>query len=456
MGIVTGSDGTAGVRRHRSTRLRAAVVTGGVAKALAVATQLVAIGIAARALRSDELGTYLVMASVVAWLGLAAVGVGPGLTQRIAVANANGDVAGEATAFSSSIALAGLFVVIVSGAVLIVATAATSGGTMQSVVTDDVRTAALILGLATATQVWLSIFEAAQLGHQEQYVANAFYALGLACTLVILLLIGSALATVTAFVGATVVPPLLARIGNAGLYVARRRYLLTRRISMRAARGVLSTSVAFAALSLGSVASQQIGFLWLAHSAGPAATISLGVMFRLNTAAYGVVALVTQPFWPAVADAVARHDSAWARRAYRRASWLTVTFALAYGAGLVTVGPLFIDLWTGAHVVVPPALMLLFAIYFVVGVWAHVNAITLVGLGRVWSAALVLIVEAGLSSGGAILLIGTLGATGVIVALLIATTAISAILLPLLVRRSWLRLEGSLDRAFSNGAVASP
>lgn len=452
---MTAPDAMVRARRHRSTRLRAAVLTGGAAKGLAVATQLLAIGIAARALPSQDLGSYLVMASVVAWLGLAAVGVGPGLTQRISVATANGDLAGEATAFSSSVTLAGLFVAVASAAVLIVALVATSGGAAQSTITADVRTAALLLGLATAAQVWLSIFEAAQLGHQEQHFTNAFYALGLACVLVILLVVGSALVTVTAFVAATVVPPLIARMANAGLYVARRRYLLTRQVSMREAVGILSTSVAFAALSLGSLASQQLGFLWLAYVAGPVAAVSLGVMFRLNTAAYSVVALVTQPFWPAVADAVARRDSDWARRAYRRVLWLTVSFAVAYAVGLLTVGSRFIGLWTGTHVLVPPVLMVMFALYFMVGVWAHVNAITLVGLGKVWSAARILFVEAAVSSLGALLLIEHLGATGVILALLIATTLVSATFLPLLVRRSWSHVEPSIDGGSLNDSAVS-
>jgi len=75
--------------------------------------------------------------------------------------------------------------------------------------------------------------------------------------------------------------------------------------------------------------------------------------------------------------------------------------------------------------------------YFVVGVWAHVNAITLVGLGRVWAAAAILCVEAAVSSVGAVLLITRFGGTGVILSLMVATSLVSGILLPLAVRRWW-------------------
>lgn len=431
------SDPTARARRHRSTRLRAAVVTGGVAKVLAVAVQLVAVGIAARALESHAFGSYLVMASVVAWLGLAAVGVGPGLTQRMAATTAKDDGAGQASAFSSSIALSGLFLLVTAAAVLTIAWIATSGERSPPALTSDVRSAAALLGLATAMQVWLSVVEAAQLGHQEQHFTNVFYAAGLASVLAILLVAGPHLTTVTGFVAATAVPPVVAKAANAVVYVARHRYLLTRNISVRESAGVLSTSVAFAAISFGSLASQQLGFLWLAYVAGPSAAVPLGVMLRLHLAAFGAVVLVTQPLWPAVADAVAHHDSGWARRAYRRVSWATVTYAAVYAVGVASIGSFLIQLWTGTHVQVPPLMLVLFGLYFVVAVWAHVNAITLVGLGKVWLAAAVLCVDAAVSTLGAVLLMAQFRGTGVILSLLIATSLVSGILLPVAVRRWW-------------------
>ena len=214
-------------RRRRSTQLGAAVATGGAAKALAIVVQLLSVGIAVRALGTQAFGSYLVMASLVTWLGLAAVGVGPGLTQRIAMATANDDPAAQATAFSSSVALSGLLVFSVTAAVFLVARLAISTDQGHTGLTADVRTAASVLFLATAAQVWLSVVEAAQLGHQEQYFANIFQSLGLGVVLSILLVAGPALATVTAFVLVTACPPVVAKVVNAALYTARRRYLLT-------------------------------------------------------------------------------------------------------------------------------------------------------------------------------------------------------------------------------------
>jgi O-antigen/teichoic acid export membrane protein len=430
------SDLTVRARRRRWVGLRAAILTGGIAKVLSVMVQLLAIGVAVRALGPDAFGAYLVIASLVAWLGLAAVGVGPGLTQRMAIASATSDVAAQAKAFSSSVAVAGA---VIGAAALVVIVGAWTlvGGRGDPGFDADIATAVLLLTSTTAVQTFLSVVEAAQLGHQEQYVANSFQAVGLAVVMVILLVVGGSLTTVTQFVLATVGPPLLARLVNCVIYVARRRYLLTRHVSVREAARVLNTSVAFAAVQLGATASQQLGFLWLAFVAGPAAAIPIGLMFRLNGAVSGVVALGTQPLWPAMADAVAHADTRWAKRAYRRASRLTAAFAIVYAVGLVTVGSAVIDAWTGTRVEIPLLMQVLFGAYFVVGVWAHINAITLVGLGKVWTAARVTLAEAVAASLGAIVLVAQLGATGVILALLIASTALGAILLPRAVQRSW-------------------
>jgi O-antigen/teichoic acid export membrane protein len=376
------------------------------------------------------------------------------LTQRIATTAASDNTARQATAFSSSLALSGLLVLAVA-ALLVVAHLSISDAQSQTTTDVDVRTAAFILGLATSAQVWLSVIEAAQLGHQEQYFANMFQAVGLASVLVVLIAAGSSLATVTAFVVATTCPPLVAKIANAVVYVARRPYLLTRQLSAREAAGVLGSSIAFAAVQLGSTASQQVGFLWLAYVAGPVATVPLGVMFRLNSAASSVVALVTQPLWPAVADAAVRHDWEWARRGYRRATLLTFLYAAAYALALMTVGSMLIRLWTGANVQVPQLMLLLFGLYFIVGVWAHVNAITLVGLGKVSVAARVVCLEAVVSAIGALLLVSQVGATGVILSLLMASAAVSATFMPLAVRRAWPRAARLADGLVATDGTAS-
>jgi O-antigen/teichoic acid export membrane protein len=436
-------------RSHRARRVRAAVASGAGAKTLGIAVQLISVGIAARSLRPEALGSYLVIASLVGWLGLAAVGVGPGLTRKIAVLAAAGDRRGQAMAFSSSLSLAAVFL-LAAGAAVVLLARPVIGNAGHSVSDGDIQTAVAILGLATGLQVWLSVLEAAQLGHLEQHFTNVFQGLGQIGVLVILVAAGPALVTVTAFVIATAIPPLVAKAINAIVYVWRHAYLVTNEVSFRQAGGVLSTSLAFAAVSLGSLASQQFGFLLLAATSGAQSAVPLGVMLRLTYAAFGLVSLVTQPLWPAMADAVARDDAVWARRIYRRVSLGALAYSCTFAAGLAAFGGMGIRAWAGPQVAIQPPMLVLFGLYFIALVWAHVNAITLVGLGRVWAAGGVFLLEAAVSVLGALLLVPSLGELGAVISLLLATSLVSCVLLPRLVGGSW----QSLGLKVSQGLVA--
>jgi O-antigen/teichoic acid export membrane protein len=85
-----------------------------------------------------------------------------------------------------------------------------------------------------------------------------------------------------------------------------------------------------------------------------------------------------------------------------------------------------------------------------------VNAITLVGLGKVWVAARVVGLEAAVSVTGAIVLVSEFGATGVILSLLVATASVSAVLMPLAVRQSWPLAPAAVEAVGTSGAAAQP
>ncbi len=424
-------------RAQRWRRLRASIATGTLARGLSTVTQLVSVAVAVRQLGPEAFGSFVVISALVGWLGLTSVGVGPGLTRQIAASAAVNDRRTEARAFSSSFVIIGAIGLV--GAIVVVAVFQTGEPAIGAVdqLAEDIRSATLLLALLAFGQAWLGVIEAAQLGHQEQYWANGFQATGSITALVLLLTLGSSLHTITEYVLVVIVPIAIARFVNAWLYLRRRTYLLTRHLSVREAAAVAKSSASFAVIQAGSYASQQVGLVWLATVGGVAAAAPLGVMFRLTSAAAGPVALITQPLWPAIADAAARHDPSWARSAYRRTSLALLAYAIAVAVAVVSIGPALLRGWVGTSVHVETSTLALVGAYFVAGVWAHLNAITLVGLGRMWTAAAVICLEATISIAGALLLAGQFGIDGVLAALLAAVTIVSGFLLPLAVSRSW-------------------
>lgn len=382
-------------------RIGLAAVTGAAAKTLALLAQVAAVAIAVRSLGGDGFALYVVIASLVSWISLAGLGVAPGLTLGIARAAALGDRVEEARLFVVALLLmVGIATMLVATAVLL----GESGIVERQMVgwlgsaSGDASTALLCMVVLIATQLVVMVPEAAQLGLQTQYVTNVWVGIGSAAAVVGMLTVGRGVTSVAGFLIVSQGPQVAARAVNGVLFALRRTFLL-RPSGLRFrehGRLIISSGIAFAGFSVASYAEFQVGLLILAASGSVASVALGGVIFRGVTLEVAVLGLVTTPTWPAIANAVARGDLRWVRRVYRMLALGGLTYS-SIVAVIILVGlePL-IGLWTGTR---PPddfAVRVLLATFVVVNGWAHVNAMTLVGLGALRFTSIVLIAEAAL------------------------------------------------------------
>lgn len=404
--------------------------------------------IAIRSLGTDGFALYVVIASLVSWVSLAGLGVAPGLTLGVSRAAAAGDRAEEArlfvVAFLLMAAIATLLVTIVvflgeSGVV-----ARQLAGWLGTA-SGDAATALLWMTVLIAAQLVVVVPEAAQLGLQKQYVTNVWTGVGSAAAVVAMLTVGSGVTSVAAFVVISQAPQVAARAVNGILFVLWRRFLL-RPSGLRFrehGRQIISSGVAFAGMQVASYAEFQIGLLILAAT-GSAASVALGgVIFRGVTLEVALLALVTTPTWPAIAGAIAGGDMPWVRRAHR----MLTRGGLVY-SGLVAVIVLvafepLVGLWTGTRPPDDPALRALLATFLVVNGWAHVNAMTLVGLGALRFTAIVLILEAAFVVVLQLVLVPAAGVVGYVGALAVGAIVVYGPALGLRVRRELSRTPAS-------------
>ncbi len=428
-------------------RIGFAATTGVGAKALALAAQVLAVAIAVRALGAEGFALYVVIASLVSWIGLAGLGVAPGLTLGTARASAVGDRVEEARLFAVALVLmTGVASIVVGFAVLLSVTGLVGHVTADWLhsATGDASAALLCMAVLIAVQLVVVVPEAAQLGLQRQYVSNMWAGIGSAAAIVAMLTFGGAVNTVTAFVLVSQGPQVAARAANGVSFVLRRRYLLQPRgLHFRQeVRPIIGSGLAFAGFSLASYVGLQVGLLVLAASAAAPAVALAGVIVRGHLLQASGLSVVTTPTWPAIANAVARRDLPWVRRTYR----ILALGGLAYStfvAVVVVFGlEALIGLWTGSRPSDNPALRVLLATFVLVNGWAHVNAMTLVGLGALRFTAFILIAEAVFVLVLQIVLIPLAGVTGYVVALAVGAAAFSAWVLPLRVRRE-LRREAA-------------
>ena len=431
-------------RPSAAKRIGLAATTGLLAKGLGLGTQVIAVAIAVRALGEGGFALYVVIASLVSWIGLAGLGVAPGLTLGVARASARDDRPEEARLFVVALlSMAAIAGVLVGCAVLLGVS-----GVVDRVISgwlgsdaEDASAAFILMALLISVQLVIVVPEAAQLGHQAQHVTNLWASLGSAAAIFAMLADGGAVTSVTGFILISQGPQVAARALNGVLFALARRQVLraTRVRFWQHMRSILGSGVAFAGISLASYLALHVGLIVMAATTDPTSVALAGVIVRGYTLEVSGLSLLTTPTWPAIASARSRGDLSWIRRTY----WLLVAGGLLYSA-VAAVAVLFglealIGAWTGSHPPENAPLRALLAVFVLVNGWGHVNAMTLVGLGVLRFTALVLLGEAVLI----LLLLGALapmaGVTGYAAALAIGALAASGWMLPLRVRRELIK-----------------
>jgi O-antigen/teichoic acid export membrane protein len=431
---------SAAQRPSAAKRIGLAAVTGFGAKGLGLATQVIAVAIAVRALGQSGFALYVVIASLVSWIGLAGLGVAPGLTLGVARASARGDRTEEARLFVVALfSMTAIAALLVGGAVLL-----GTSGVIDRVVSgwlgldaEDASAAFILMALLISAQLVVVVPEAAQLGLQAQHVTNLWASLGSAAAILAMLAGGGAVTSVSAFILISQGPQVAARAVNGVLFaLARRQVLCTPKLRFwQHARSILGSGIAFAGISLASYLALQVGLLVMAATTDPTSVALAGVIVRGYTLEVSGLSLLSTPTWPAIANARSRGDVSWIRRTYR----FLVAGGLLYSAvaaAVVLFGlEALIGAWTGSRPPENAPLRTLLAVFVLVNGWGHVNAMTLVGLGVLRFTAIVLLGEAVL----VLLLVAALapmtGLTGYAAALAVGALAASGWMLPLRVRR---------------------
>jgi O-antigen/teichoic acid export membrane protein len=162
------------------------------------------------------------------------------------------------------------------------------------------------------------------------------------------------------------------------------------------ARQLFTDGISFSACFIltGFVEANFCGWLIGQIGGGPAAVALWGVFMTLSVMQLGFVVILSTPTWPAVAEALARGDYAWARKAGRRLYFYGIGFASCSALGLVLIGPWALKIWLGKEFGgIDRAMLACYAVYFFVHVWRHLNHAMMIGIGEVKRLAVIQIFE---------------------------------------------------------------
>lgn len=419
-------------RRDRSIRL--AVVTSFVSKAGTILLQLLSIPIAVRVLGRAEFGLYTTVNLTLTTISLLEVGVGPALTHGLSQARAIGDEIKQrefgSTAFFLMVCISTFAGLALASVLLAVPLPLLFGEAFSG--KESALRPALWTGLGLFLLLFiLNLTERIREGHLEVASNNLWGAAGnvMAATFVGIgvWFVPQVWFLVIAVHGAMVLSKLCS---TAALWKKHPLMVPSWKFaSLATARHLFSDGIAFSTCCLvtGIVEYNLCGWM-VGRQGGPAAVALYGVFISLTVMQLGFVVMLSTPTWPAVAEALARNDRPWARKAAKRLYLFGTAFAICSALGLILVGPWVLPIWLGKDFSsIGRDVLACYALYFIAHVWRHLNHTMMIGTGQVGKLVRIQLIESTCVAmlGGAALHYGGIDAMlatmGVVILLLTGT-----------------------------------
>lgn len=414
-------------RRERAVRLSS--LSSLTARGVAMAVAFLSVPLMARYLSAERYGFFLTATALATWLNLADLGLGNGLTNRIAEAAAREDRESEGRVFSSALAIVTSVCLALGLLVLLTFSLVPSRSVfgVSTLVGDTELHATLVVVFGLwLLSIPLGLVEKAYAGYQQIYVNNVWTA---AAGVASLLALGAAVALGASlpWVVAAVHAPLpVARLASGAVLLFRRRWLVPRLSSLHwtTGRRLLLLGSGFLVAQLAAIGMWQADQIVLAQLFGAEAVAPYVTTLRVVTLYVGLLMTWLAPLWPASTDAASRGDWAWISTRYARALKIAMGATVLFSVVVLFGGRWAIGLWAGDRVVPTQALIQATAVYVLVLVWCQVHSVFLSALGRARGQAMYGLLAAGINIGASIVLGRAWGVAGVCWATSIASVPI--------------------------------
>jgi len=383
------------VRRWRDKQALKTAGAGLVVQVLGYAVRLAVIPLSLKLLGTDRYGLWLAVGSLIAWGGVADLGLAPGLVNLVASACGREDRAGARRYISTALGAYG----ILAGVLLVVfITASRWQGLprLLGITSPELAAQAAVLvavcGGMFAISSLTRVIPTACTALQEGYYGAWSQMSGTILSLALLLLLVWTGGSLVSYALAMGLPPLAAQLGLGAYFFGRRHPDLRPRVgdwdrsSLRGLWGIGGWLALHQAANLAVLYSAN---LIIANRLGPAAVTQYSVPYAVFAVLISVAWYIVSPYLPAYAEALARGDLAWIQRRAWQTLALTVMLVGGGGAILVITGQQGIRLWSGGHVTPTLGLLAALACFSLLKACTDTAGGLLVGLGLVRFAACV-------------------------------------------------------------------
>ncbi|WP_242360156.1 lipopolysaccharide biosynthesis protein [Anaeromyxobacter sp. SG17] len=376
-----------GDRQRRHVRIVQAAVSALAVRGISIIAGLVTVPLTVRYLGAERYGAWMTLSACLAWMQIADLGVGNGLTNAVAEAYGRGrDEEARSHVSTAFFTLAGL-----AAAILAVATVAWPWVSWSAVfnVTSPVAKAEIGAAVAIAAVLYIvafpfSIAERVYAARQEGALANGWSAAANVASLIAIVFVtrtdGGLVSLVLAVSGVQTAAALI----SAGWLFWTRPALRPRIHTVR------RTSFArlwrdggrFFAIQIIGIVLFGTDNIIIAHVLGADQVTPYSVTWRLFAVGTMIVGLYLPYLWPAYAEALAKRDGEWIARTLRTSVVVSAAAAAAFAVPLALFGRPIIAAWAGAAAVPSTALLGWMAAWSLVSAPANAVACMLNGIGQ--------------------------------------------------------------------------
>jgi O-antigen/teichoic acid export membrane protein len=435
-----------GEGQSREGRIAWAVTSGAAARVLSAGVSLLTLPLAVRYLGAERFGIWATVSSTVLFLNLLDLGIAATLTNRIARAYATGDRVYAVRYVSNAIALSAS---IAGGAALALMALWNRIDIPRllsvPVTVPDREVDATIVVAVALVLIGIPASLAGRIfaGYQEVHRGNAVVAAATVANFAALLIgIGLHASMPTLFAlgfGWTAA----LNLGALVVLVCHSKPWLRPRLSLLRwsdARELLGSGSGFFLVQLAGVVVFSTDNVILSHYLGPAQVTPYNVTWRLAGFAAFAQGLLFPALWPAYAEAYARRDLEWMRRAFAVTMRGTLALTAMFAVVLVLAGQALVRWWAGSTAVPSRTLLAAMAVWAVISGCMTVESCLLAGTNRTHEQGVLSIAAALVNLGLSIFLVQRIGAVGVILGTILSYLLVLVVPQSLLVRRA-LRLQ---------------
>lgn len=340
-------------------------------------------------LDTERYGLWMTIGSFLAWLSIADLGLGNGMSNAITAARAKGEHEQARRVISTAFVM--LFAITAVMALGFAVAFPFVPWAKVFAVSSRVDALELRLTIALCLAVFalsfpLGLIDRVLAACQEGYLSNYWAsASAVLSTIALILAVRFASGLPTLVVALSVVPFAMRVATTVWVFQKRHPELRPSLSAYHRATGkaLLTTGGTFLIAQLATLGMWQNDNLVIAQLFGASAVGPYSVAFRIATIYVGLVNMWLTPLWPAYADAAARGDIAWIRATVRRTTRIAVGATVLAAIGMVALGPWLILVWTRKAEMVPSRHLLApIAAYMVLYVICQAPTMALNGIGR--------------------------------------------------------------------------